>query len=59
MLQNSRLKKDGAKKIIIFDLLIYLEDQPSPWLNQISFCIFKGREGEIEKFWLFEIFSRV
>ena len=44
MLQNPRLKKGGVKKIIILDLLIYLEDQPSPCLNQISFCNFKGRE---------------
>ena len=42
MLQNRRSKKGSAKKIIVLDQLIYLEDQVSPCLNQISFRVFQG-----------------
>ena len=36
-LQNRRSKKDDAKKIIVLDELIYLENQLSPCLNQFFF----------------------
>lgn len=42
MLPNRKSKKDGNEKTSVIDYLIYLEDQLSPYLNQISFCIFQG-----------------
>ena len=37
ILQNPRSRKGGAKKTIVLDQLMYLEDQPSLCLNQKSF----------------------
>ena len=42
MLQNPRSKKDDTKKIIVLAKLKYAENQLSPCLNQISFCVFQG-----------------
>ena len=58
MLPNPRSKKDGTKKIIALDQLIYAEDQLSPCLNRISLSV-SSKGGKIAKFQLFEIFSRV
>ena len=57
ILQNPRSRKGGAKKTIVLDQLMYLEDQLSLCLNQKSFCVFNGRK--IPQFWLSKIFSRV
>ena len=57
ILQNPRSRKGGAKKTIVLDQLMYLEDQLSLCLNQKSFRVFNGRK--IPQFWLSKNFSRV